>query len=293
MPIAVGQQRRIILNDLIGSAVALIDVVVEQSTGSEMTELLLPQLPKPLRDALISIPRPRRDGGAALRRQKLKEHTVELMECPDKIRPSDQTLQRALKGDRESLGRVFSSHMPQLYRAAFRILGRHQDAEEALQDGFLSAVRHLGRFERRSRFSTWLTRIVINAALMRLRKGRREMLISFDLGPDREEVDLAVTVADPGPNPEEIYQGKERFQIFERNLRKLPLRYQSILWLRDVQGMSTREAAEKLGVKSATVKSRLYRARLRLGGGGCLANPGHRSARQPGMPKPDMDLSPN
>ena len=65
--------------------------------------------------------------------------------------------------------------------------------------------------------------------------------------------------------------------MLERNLRKLPPRYQSILWMRDVQGMSTREAAELLDMKPTTFKSALYRARLRLGAGSCLASPGHRT----------------
>ena len=207
----------------------------------------------------------------------LKEYAVMVKGNRDTVRQPDHGLQRALNGDREALGHIFASQTPRLYRAAHRILGKPQDAEEALQDGFLSAIRHLGEFESRSGFSTWLTRIVINVALMRLRKGRREVLTSFDASTDRAEVNLAVTVTDPRPNPEEIYQRKERFQMFERNLRKLPPRYQSTLWMRDVQGMSTREAAELLDMKPTTFKSALYRARLRLGVGSCLASPGHRT----------------
>lgn len=183
----------------------------------------------------------------------------------------DQRLQLRMKCDREELDRLFTSNMPQLYRVALRILGTPQDAEDALQDGFLGAMRHFGEFECRSRFSTWLTRIVINAALMRLRKNRREVLTSFD-----ENMDLAVTVTDPRPNPEEIYVWRERFQMFERELRSLPAGYQSILWLRDVQGMSTQEAAQTLGVKSTTVKSQLHRARSRLGMESRTARPRHR-----------------
>ena len=213
----------------------------------------------------------------------------------DTVRQPDHGLQRALNGDREALGHLFASQTPQLYRAALRILGRPQDAEEALQDGFLCAIRHLGEFERRSHFSTWLTRIVINVALMRLRKGRREVLTSFDPSTDRAEVNLAVTVTDPRPNPEEICQRKERFQMFERNLRKLPPRYQSILWMRDVQGMSTREAAEILGIKSTTVKSQLHRARLRLGVGSCVASAGCRNLQKAGAmaAQSDIGLSPD
>ena len=225
----------------------------------------------------------------------LKEYAVVEKGNRDTVRPPDHGLQRALNGDREALGHLFASQTPQLYRAALRILGKPQDAEEALQDGFLSAIRHLGEFECRSGFSTWLTRIVINVALMRLRKGRRELLTSFDPSHDRDQVDLAVTVTDPRPNPEEIYQWKERFLMFERNLRKLPPRDQSILWMRDVQGMSTREAAATLGIKPTTVKSQLYRARLRLGAGSCLLSPGHRTRQKAGAiaAQPDIGLSPD
>src|SRR5579862_8984436 len=164
----------------------------------------------------------------------LEEYAMVAKGNRDTVRQPDHALQRALNGDREALGHIFASQTPRLYRAALRILRKPQDAQEALQDGFLSAIRHLGEFESRSGFSTWLPCIVINVALMRLRKGRREVLTCFDPSHDRDQVDLAVTVTDSRPNPEEIYQWKERFLMFERNLRKLPPRDQSILWMRDV-----------------------------------------------------------
>ena len=96
--------------------------------------------------------------------------------------------------------------MPQLYRAALRVLGTPQDAEDALPDGLLAALRHLRDFEERSRFSTWLTRIVINAALMRLRRSRPDVMRSIDQKkPDRDDSPLMDKVADPRPNPEEVY----------------------------------------------------------------------------------------
>lgn len=183
----------------------------------------------------------------------------------DTVCELDQRLQLALNGDQEALGGLFASHMPQLYRVALRVLGTPQDAEDALQDGLLDAMRHLGEFECRSRFSTWLTRIVINAALMQLRKSRREALTSIHQGLDRDEVPLADRITDPGPSPEEVYAWKERFQVLERKLRRLPAAYRSVLRLRYVQGMSTKEAAELLGLNTGTLKSRLRRARLQLG----------------------------
>jgi RNA polymerase sigma-70 factor, ECF subfamily len=213
------------------------------------------------------------------RRLMSKENKMELKHEGGTVAQSDREHPWALRGDREELGRHFESHMPQLYRVALRILGKPQDAEEALQDGFLNAMRHLGDFECRSRFSTWLTRIVINAALMRLRKNRREVLTSFDQDSDPEGFLMAVAVSDPRPNPEEMCVWKERFQKFERELRDLPAGYRSILWMRDVQGLSTKEAAENLGVSTGVVKSQLRRARLKLGTKSCVAKPGHRLPR--------------
>jgi RNA polymerase sigma-70 factor (ECF subfamily) len=200
-----------------------------------------------------------------LEKPTLKERSLEFKGDLNKVREQDPGLQLALNGDQEALGRLLASHMPQLYRAALRILGTPQDAEDALQDGLLGALRHLGEFECRSRFSSWLTSIVINAALMRLRKSRREALTSIDQKLDRDGIALADRITDTRPNPEELYAWKERLQSFERKLQDLPAGYRSVLWLRDLQGMSTQEAAEILGVKTATVKSQLHRARLTLG----------------------------
>jgi len=182
----------------------------------------------------------------------------------DTVRKRDQGLQLALNGDQEALGRLLASHMPQLYRVALRVLGTPEDAEDALQDGLVQVVLHFREFEGRSRLSTWLTRIVINAALMRLRRSRPEVMASIDQKLDQDAISLADTIADPAPNPEEMCAREERLQILKRMLRSLPAAYASALWLRDVQGMSTREAAEAMGVPEGTVKSHVHRARLRL-----------------------------
>ncbi len=195
----------------------------------------------------------------------------------DAVLKQDSELQLALNGDQEALGRLLISCMPQLYRAAFRILRIPQDAEEALQDGLVQVVKHFRKFEGRSRFSTWVTQIVVNAALMRLRQSRPAVLISRDQALAGDELPLAGSIADPAPNPEEIYVWKERLHILRRKLRNLPAAYRSVLWLRDVQGISTKEAAEILGVKAATLKSQLHRARLRLGKESTMASPEHRT----------------
>jgi RNA polymerase sigma-70 factor (ECF subfamily) len=214
----------------------------------------------------------------------LREENMEFKGERDAILKQDLELQSALNGDQEALGRLLVSCMPQLYRAALRILRTPQDAEEALQDGLLQVVKHFREFEGRSRFSTWVTQIVINAALMRLRQSRPAVLISIDRSSidrelGRDEPTLACTIPDPAPNPEERYVWKERLQLFGRKLWNLPGGYRSVLWLRDVQGVSTKEAAKILGVKASTLKSQLYRARRKLGTESCTASPGRRTLR--------------
>jgi RNA polymerase sigma-70 factor (ECF subfamily) len=180
------------------------------------------------------------------------------------VRERDQAFQLALKGDQEALGLLLASYMPRLYCAALRILGTPEDAEEALQDGLVQVVQHFREFEGRSRFSTWLTRIVINAALMRLRRSRPEVMTSIHQTPSRDELSFAESISDTRPNPEEVYAREEQLQLLKRKMRTLPAAYRSALWLRHVQGMSIREAAEALGIPVGSLKSQLHRARLRL-----------------------------
>src|SRR5579863_9464428 len=103
----------------------------------------------------------------------------------------DQLIERGLNGDARALDALFARNTRALYQTAFRVLGNPEDAEEALQEGLLSAYRNLPRFERRSQFSTWLTRIVINAALMRRRSKRSRPSVSLDEAIADSEIPLA------------------------------------------------------------------------------------------------------
>jgi len=164
----------------------------------------------------------------------------------------------------EALGELFDRYRPRLYHAALRLLGNSDDAEDALQDGLLAAFRNLSGFRGRSQLSTWLTRIVINAALMRLRRMHPDVMTSINRKLDRENLPLANRIPDPGPNPEEIYARRERLEMLERRLQLLPTSYRQVVWLCDIQGMRGREAAKLLGLSIGTLKSQLHRARLRL-----------------------------
>jgi RNA polymerase sigma-70 factor (ECF subfamily) len=177
----------------------------------------------------------------------------------------DRLLRLALNGDPQALNRLFASYMRPLYQVALRVLRSPQDAEDALQDGLLSAFQHLREFHGRSQFSTWLTRIVINAALMRLRKSRRQQAASIDEEPmGRDDQPSAAKIADPSANPEELYTQEEQFRILEKGLQNLPALYRSALQARDVDGLDSGEAAKTLGVTTGTLKSRLHRGRMRI-----------------------------
>jgi RNA polymerase sigma-70 factor, ECF subfamily len=174
----------------------------------------------------------------------------------------DSTLECALSGNQEVLGQILSRYTGQLYRTAFRVLGSREEAEDAVQDALLSAVQNLTSFEGRSKLSTWLTRVVVNAALMRRRKLRPCISASIDQeSPDGRGLSLASRIADPRPDPEEAYAQQEQATMVRQWLEALPASYRSALWLRDVEGMTTQEAADELRVSEGTLKSRLHRAR--------------------------------
>ena len=178
----------------------------------------------------------------------------------------EELIRKALRGNQKALDQLFGRYSRALYPTALKLMGNPEDAEDALQDGLLSAFRNLRRFEGRSQFSTWLTRIVINAALMRLRSKRAHPATSIDAEshPDGDEPAPAERIADRAPGPEEIYVQNEVREIFERNLAGLSPTLRSALVLRDVEGLSTEEAAETLGVPEGTLKSQLHRARVQL-----------------------------
>ncbi len=154
-------------------------------------------------------------------------------------REDSHIVRRALVGDSNALSTLFTRYGKRLYRTSFSLLRNKEDAEDALQDGLLSAYMNLRSFEGRSQFATWLTRVVTNAALMKRRRLRTRPSLSLD---EFDATDVA-----------------PRLSI---NQLSPPLR--SAFRLRHIQGLSTREAARAEGVKISVIKSRLLRARRRL-----------------------------
>src|SRR2546426_7325299 len=177
----------------------------------------------------------------------------------------DESLIRgALRGDPDALETLFARNNTALYQTALRLLGNPEDAEDALQEGLLSAYRNLRRFERRSQFSTWFTRIVINASLMQLRRRRLAGTISLDEDQQESSTILATTIADPGPSPEQIYAGAESRSILKNSIKGLSQSLRSACELRYVAGLSCQETARALSLSEGSVKSYLHRGRLEL-----------------------------
>jgi RNA polymerase sigma-70 factor (ECF subfamily) len=176
----------------------------------------------------------------------------------------EQLIERGLNGDARALDTLFARNHRTLYQVALRVLGNPEDAEEALQEGLLSAYRNLPRFERRSQFSTWLTRIVINAALMRRRSKRARPAISFDDWISEGQLPLAEHFADQSPNPEQLYAGTELVERVSKKLAEISPLLRTAFWLREIEGLSAQEAAQVLGVSRNTLKARLWRARQEL-----------------------------
>ncbi|HXC33261.1 MAG TPA: sigma-70 family RNA polymerase sigma factor [Verrucomicrobiae bacterium] len=175
-----------------------------------------------------------------------------------------QLIERGLNGDARALDALFARNTRAMYQTALRVLGNPEDAEEAVQEGLLSAYRNLPRFERRSQFSTWLTRIVINAALMRRRSKRARPAVSLDEVAAEGELPLAERFADDGPNPEQLYAGTELGDRMNKKLAEISPLLRTAFWLREIEGLTAEEAAHVLGVSRNTLKARLWRARQEL-----------------------------
>src|SRR5205085_7906342 len=151
-----------------------------------------------------------------------------------------------------------------VFRIAQHITQNREDAEDVVQEAFLKAYQNLARFQENSKFYTWLVRIAVNEALMKLRRRRTGKLVSLDEEIDTGEDTVTREVADWSPNPEQLYDQAEWKDILERTIQGLPASFRTVFVLRDVEGLSTEETAEALGLSVPAVKSRLLRARLQL-----------------------------
>lgn len=173
--------------------------------------------------------------------------------------------QHAINETREPLDEVLLAHHRQLFGQAFRILGNREDAEDALQDACLSAARHFDQFEGRSKLSTWLSRVVINAALMvrRGKHGYRETSLE-NLISEREDQAPVEIADDRQHDPEEICALSEIGTLITEQFNVLSPTLRSAFQLHHIDGLSCEEAGQSLGITVSAMKSRVSRAKRQM-----------------------------
>lgn len=194
------------------------------------------------------------------------------MELPEPIpvpvseaQPDEDTLvARAQARDPQAFAELVERYERKIYRLARHITGNDEDAEDVLQETFLKAYENLPGFQGQSKFYTWLVRIAVNEALMKLRKRRAGKVVSLDETFDTGEETMAREIAVWEDNPEEQYSREELRRILDEAIDSLPPLYRTVFVLRDVDELSTEETAGVLGISIPAVKSRLLRARLQL-----------------------------
>ncbi|HXJ05365.1 MAG TPA: sigma-70 family RNA polymerase sigma factor [Candidatus Acidoferrum sp.] len=167
-------------------------------------------------------------------------------------------------GDVQALNALFLRHHQSLFHSVLRVMGNHEDAEDALQDGLLSAFRNVKSFEGRSQFSTWLTRVVINAALMRRRSmASRPVMAGGELQTTTETA-LTERLVSKSLTPEQLLGRMEIREMFKDRIRELSPILRTVFLLRVMRECTTNETAKILSVPVNTVKARLWRARRQL-----------------------------
>lgn len=165
----------------------------------------------------------------------------------------------------EEMQDVLSRYLPSFYRKAYRQLGNAADAEDAVQDALLSAYKHLDQFKGEAQMSTWLTAIVINSARMQMRRRSRQTPLSLDerFGED-EEFSLSDQLSASEPSPEDECRWSELRRRLLPLVEQLSPPLRKAFQLRELDGLTTSEAANVLGVVEGTVKAQLARARAKL-----------------------------
>ncbi|HYO83689.1 MAG TPA: sigma-70 family RNA polymerase sigma factor [Bryobacteraceae bacterium] len=185
--------------------------------------------------------------------------TVDLKSLAD-----ERLVSLAQAGSNQAFEVLMERHYRTCHKLACSILRDRQDAEDEVQNACWKAYEHIGKFQQDSRFSTWLTRIVVNQCLMRLRQIRRSRLVYLEdtVAEDSRPVDLA----EPSASPEQVLAKTEVAEVLEHEIRRIPPLLRKVFLLRDVQQLPMEDVAHALGISVAAAKSRLLRARQELRG---------------------------
>ena len=173
-------------------------------------------------------------------------------------------VRQAIAGSTAAQEDLFGRNRPKLYRIALGILQNKEDAEDALQDGLCKAYSRLQSFQGRSSFSTWLTRIVLNSALMARRRKIAHPEASLDEILNNQPKQMPRGFVDPRPDPENLYAEAELNAWVEAHVSQLPPALQVPLRLHAISGFSGTHASKLLGISASAIKSRIFRARLKL-----------------------------
>ncbi len=183
---------------------------------------------------------------------------------PEIVGRTDEELVRLSQNGREdAFAELMRRNASSAFKLALSILKERQEAEDEVQNAFWKAFQHIGQFQLDSKFSTWMTRIVVNQCLMRLRQTRRVRFLFLDdtlIGEERGTLELV----DGGRGPESEVGSKEIRGLLQKEIRRIPPLLRNVFVLRDVNELPMPEVAKKLGISVAAAKSRLLRARLEL-----------------------------
>src|SRR6202142_1236672 len=173
-----------------------------------------------------------------------------------------ELVRRAKRGDDTAFEELVRRYDRNVFRIAQHITQNREDAEDVVQDAFLKAYGNLAQFQEQSKFYTWLVRIAVNEALMRLRRRRPERMVSLDENIKTEEDSMPREIADWSPNPEQLYNQGELKEILGKTIQGLPPSFRTVFVLRDVEGLSTEETADALDLSIPAGKFPLLRAWL-------------------------------
>ena len=182
--------------------------------------------------------------------------------------PTDvELVRRAQAGDLDAFEALTQRHEQRVYGLAMRMLRQEHDAEDITQQTFLSVLEHLDGFRGEASFSTWVLRIASHAALKLIRKRKGLPTVSLDETPDDDDIHAVPHpeyIADWRQSPEELIHQHEIQRLLDEALARLDEKHRLVFLLRDVEGLSVKEAAAALDLSEANVKVRLLRARLQL-----------------------------
>lgn len=183
---------------------------------------------------------------------------------PQPLSPENHLIVLAKKGDATAYSELYRQNAKRIFRTILKVTGNREDAEDVLQEAAMKALIHLDKFEGRSAFSTWLTRIAINAALMMRRKKSSRLEQSIGRG-DGQDSFYELPAVDRALNAEDLLRVDERDRQIQSAIERLPPILRLPLQLQIVEDLPVKELASRLGISVAATKTRLLRARAQVG----------------------------